>query len=191
MLDILYWVWIAGLKGLGNNLAFRLLLERVQLPLCLPFSLLLSPLRCLRRHSDDSTFLHEYSETDFLLDSLSSSHFSQHTSPTQVSLFQHAANRPPSLPHREPLYRIIIPSGSFFTLGSEFSDTWSYSLATCDSVSKCIDIFGEKSRALHLFPRKRPGWDDHLRFHLSSDKCPSSDFLYFFPLTALTCHISL
>lgn len=108
-------------KGFGKQSSLQIALGESATPPLSTF--LLSPLRCLRRHSDDSTFLHEYSETDFLLDSLSSSHFSQHTSPTQVSLFQHAANRPPSLPHREPLYRIIIPSGSFFTLGSEFSDT--------------------------------------------------------------------
>lgn len=79
---------------------------------------------------------------------------------------------------------------SFFTFGSELSDTRSYSLVTCDSVSKCIDIFGEKSSALHLVPRKFPGWDDWLCFLLSSDKSHSSGFS-FFPLTALAWHISL
>lgn len=78
---------------------------------------------------------------------------------------------------------------SFFTLGSELSDTWSYSLVTSDSVSKCIDIFGEKSSALHLFPRKFRGWDDQLCFLLSSDQFSSG--FSFFPPTALTWHISL
>lgn len=107
-----------------------------------------------------------------------------------MSLFQHAANRPPSLPHRALLYKTVIWSGSFFTVGSELSDTWSYSLVICDSVSKCIDIFGEKSSALHLFPRKFPSWHDWLCFLLSSAKSHSSR-VFFFPLTALAWHISL
>lgn len=173
-------------KCLGNNLAFRLFLERVQGFLTTTFTTWMSQESFRWLHVSLWVFRNSLSS----LDSFSSSNFSQHTSPTQGSLFQHAANRPPSLPHRALLYRIVICSVSFFTLGSEICDMWSYSLVTCDSVSKCIDIFGEKSSALHHFPRKFPGWDDQFCFLLSGDKSHSSSFS-FFPLTALTWHIIL